>query len=106
MTERVYLKEMWKELADQGRAVRAKMAGVRGMERWALWQKKRAVGADARSVHLARMLLKGVAYRRVEPASDETHNPLPLGEVAFHAGVTHAEVVAWIAGATPAKEAA
>lgn len=106
MTERVYLKEMWLEIVGQSRAVRAEMAAVRGMDRWKLWQKKRAIGADARAVHLARMLLKGSAYALVEPVFDEVHNPLPLGAVAFHAGVTHADVAAWVAGNTQAKVAA
>lgn len=104
MASRKFLDEVWRERVSAVLAVRAQMVGTRGMERWALWQKKRALGDLARNAHLARMFVRGVAYRRVEPVTDEVHNPLPVYAVAALVDVPMAAIEAWMAGRAPKSE--
>jgi hypothetical protein len=61
------LKNSIKDLAQQGRALRARIQATKGPERDALWNRKRAIGRKARVSLLAYGFLRGVPYRAIEP---------------------------------------
>ena len=61
------LKAKIKDWAAQGKALRGRIQASAGPERHALWNEKRAVGAEARVALLAYGFLRGVPYARIEP---------------------------------------
>jgi len=64
--DRQTLKNRIKDLAAEGRALRGRIQQTRGLERHALWNEKRSVGAKARITLLAYGFLRGMPYRRIE----------------------------------------
>jgi hypothetical protein len=60
------LKAKIKDQAALGRTLRSRIQGSAGPDRHALWNEKRAVGAEARVLLLAYGFLRGVPYAHIE----------------------------------------
>jgi hypothetical protein len=87
---REILKNRIKDLAQQGRALRARIQTTKGPERHALWNEKRAIGRKARVSLLAYGFLRGVPYRAIEPRRNDDGLPIPsvlLGAWAGDLGI-------------------
>jgi len=69
------IKETIKLLASEGRSIHEEIRRSAGLERHALWNKKREVGRKARAVLLLYGLLRGVPYHRIEPRCREHNGP-------------------------------
>jgi len=71
------LKSQIQSQAHQGRAIRARIQGAQGLERYTLWNEKRDIGRRVRLLLLAYGHFRGRRYRSIESHTRDGNAPAP-----------------------------
>ena len=102
------LKAKIKGLAAEGRRIRLEeIRPSKGLDRNAAWERKRAVGREARHALVAYAYLRGRSYAKTEPNSEDIFC-YAASKVLMSVGVevTTEQIAAWAAQSLSGKEAA
>lgn len=78
----------------ESQAIRKQIHASKGMDKWALWQDKRAYGVETRYLLLAYAFLRGMPYLACEPKSSVQPWSVAIAKTAS----AHAEAVGYGSG--------
>jgi hypothetical protein len=85
------------------REIRDRIHTSKGLDRYAAWVDKRALGTTTRTLLLALALLRDTPYLRVERKTNKSPNYANIAEVS---DLPEARVVEWLEGSVPQAVAA